>query len=140
MLNNVKMLAEEIIEVLRTGCNNLDYHFANNRISIFPYNSIGNPVDDISARPAIEIRIDKDNLKFIISWIYLVESRKGIGSELLNIFMNYCSKEGLKSIQIRGVSKDNISMNSFCKKHNFSSINECHEEYVNYEKNIIDFV
>ncbi len=99
------------------------------KISIYPINSIGSPITDMSARPTLECRFDEGANTFVLSWIYLINLKRGIGSGVVRMILDFCRANGIMIFQIRAIHKDNNGMLALGKKFGFKMISEDKDEF-----------
>lgn len=123
--DNIKILLEEA-EGKELIC-----QVQSNRLSIYPRNQSGSPVDDISARPTIEIRYDLTNNLLVLSWIYLVSMHSGIGSRVIELIIEFCNVNNIYFFSINSVHQDNKAMFALGNKYKMKKLSASELNYYN---------
>lgn len=80
----------------------------------------------------INFRIEKNS--FIIPWFYLSKQNEGIGSQIMQWFIEFCTKNSIKAIEIRGVKQDKEGMKKLLNKFNFDMIKS--DEFMDFRKKL----
>lgn len=80
----------------------------------------------------INFRFEKNIL--IIPWFYLRKPKQGIGSRIIEWFINFCLENDISAIEIRGVGKDKAVMQHLMNKYNFSPNKVSEEDYKDYKR------
>ena len=112
-----------------------NYSKKDKHYDIAPINTKGNPSENASARPTLVFDIFDDEL--VVKWIYLNMQNQGLGTEIINWFINYCKKNGISKISIRLVKENNKEMRGLAEKLGFKVIRK-RDCYLDYELLIED--
>lgn len=78
----------------------------------------------------INFRFEGNTL--IIPWFYLSKQNEGIGSKILKWFIEFCMKNDINVIEIRGVKQDKQGMRKLLNKFEFKVIES--GEYMDFRK------
>ncbi|WP_353095721.1 GNAT family N-acetyltransferase [Tissierella praeacuta] len=97
-----------------------NYSRINKHYDIAPINTNGSPIEDASARPTLVFDILDDELA--VKWIYLNVQNQGLGTRIIQWFIDYCRKNGIGKISIRLVGEDNSRMRTLSEKLGFRVI------------------
>lgn len=128
---DIKLLASELQSYLQiVEDKELAVSVKNYRISIYPVNSIGDPIKDVLARPVLECRFDESTDTFILSWIYLINQKQGIGSEIVRIIKEFCRTNRITRFQIRAIRNENKAMKAIGEKFGFKVIPDNEEGFL----------
>lgn len=80
----------------------------------------------------INFRLEENS--FIIPWFYISKQNKGIGSQIMQWFIEFCTKNAIEGIEIRGVKQDKEGMKNLLNKFNFSMIKS--GEFMDFRKEL----
>ena len=121
----INELADKLLVYLKESeKKELECTVRQNKISIYPRNSVGNPNTDITARPTIECRLDKKKNTIILSWLYLITTNKGIGSEVIKIILAFAKAYDIEAFAIRNIDNNNKAMLKMASKFDFEIIKD----------------
>jgi hypothetical protein len=134
----------EMMFILRELTNNIKYFLEqnediklhnhskkSNEVDLAPLCDSGNPKTDESSRPTLIFRLDEEKNIFILSWIYLKTTKKGLGTELIQRMISYCQVNKIDQFYIKNIESSNFVMIKFVKKFGF-------EFYGDYDGDLIN--
>lgn len=81
-----------------------------------------------------QINFRLEGNSFIIPWFYISKHNKGIGSRIIQWFIEFCTKNDIEEIEIRGVKQDKEGMKNLLNKFNFSMIKS--GEFMDFRKEL----
>jgi GNAT superfamily N-acetyltransferase len=80
-----------------------------------------------------QINFRFENNTLIIPWFYLCKQNKGIGSNIMKWFIEFCIENGINAIEVRSVRQDKQGMKKLLKKFGFEMI-QSDDEYMSFRK------
>lgn len=82
----------------------------------------------------INFRFEYERL--IIPWFYLKTRNAGIGSKIMDWFIEFCLKNKIKEIEVRGVSQGKEEMQGLLRKYGFELVKD--GDYMDFRRIICD--
>lgn len=104
----------ELVENVKL-INNTPFSKQYKECSLSPERSQGSPVDDSTARPTVCLTLDTNKSEAKIKWLYLNNVRRGIGSEIVNKLIEFCTVNDINTVVLAAVDKKNIESQKFCE-------------------------